>query len=56
MRLMKRIKNKIVGPFGNVIFQEGNQIPFLSSIIKLEFGDMEFVQFSTVPDQLCFRI
>lgn len=41
----------IVGAYGNVIFQEGNPIPVISSIIKLEFTDVEFVQYSYAPDQ-----
>lgn len=40
-----------LGAFGNVLFQEGNPIPVISSIIKLEFTDTEFVEFSTAPSR-----
>ncbi|WP_157801029.1 zf-HC2 domain-containing protein [Bacillus solitudinis] len=40
-----------IGAFGNVIFQEGNPIPVISSIIELEFTDAEYVVFSTGPDR-----
>ena len=40
-----------VGMFGNVIFQEGNPVPVISSIIKLEFTDAEYVAFSTSPNR-----
>lgn len=40
-----------IGLFGNVIFQEGNPIPVISSIIKLKFTDAEYVEFSTNPNR-----
>ena len=40
----------IAGAYGNVIFQEGNPLPVISSIIKLEFNNDEFVQYSNAPD------
>lgn len=39
----------ILGVYGNVLFQEGNPIPVVSSILKLEFSEREYVKFSTSP-------
>lgn len=46
----------LVGSFGNILFQEGNPIPILSSIIKLEFTDVEYVELSTVPERYISEI
>lgn len=40
-----------IGVFGNVLFQEGNPIPVISSIIKLEFTNAEYVEFATTPNR-----
>ncbi|MDQ0257721.1 cytochrome c-type biogenesis protein CcmE [Evansella vedderi] len=36
--------------YGKVWFQEGNPIPLLTSIVKLEFSNDNFVQYSTTPE------
>jgi hypothetical protein len=41
----------IMGVYGKVIFQEGNPIPLISSIIKLEFSNEKYVKYSSVPDK-----
>jgi hypothetical protein len=41
----------VIGLYGNVIFQEGNPIALISSIIELEFTDEKYVQYSTSPDK-----
>lgn len=41
----------IIGAYGSVIFQEGNPVPLISSIIQLEFTDAAYVQYSSSPDQ-----
>lgn len=41
----------VIGVYGNVIFQEGNPIPLISSIIKLEFTNDTYVRYSNSPDQ-----
>ncbi|MGA5690612.1 anti-sigma factor [Cytobacillus pseudoceanisediminis] len=39
----------ILGIFGDAIFQEGNPLPLVKSIIKLESTDADYVQFSEMP-------
>lgn len=39
----------ILGVFGDAIFQEGNPVPIVKSIIKLESTDVDYVQFSEMP-------
>lgn len=39
----------ILGVYGNVLFQEGNPIPVVSSILKLEFSNADYVKFSASP-------
>lgn len=41
----------ILGVYGRVIFQEGNPIPLISSIIKLEFSNAKYVKYSSTPDR-----
>lgn len=41
----------VVGAYGNVIFQEGDPIPLIRSIAKLEFTDADFVLYAQGPDQ-----
>ena len=41
----------ILGAYGKVIFQEGNPIPLISSIIKLEFSKVEYMKYSDAPDK-----
>lgn len=41
----------ILGAYGKVIFQEGNPIPLISSIIKLEFSKVEYVKYSDAADK-----
>lgn len=36
----------IICSFGSVLFQEGNPLPIISSALKLQFSDSEYVQFS----------
>ncbi|MET3698871.1 putative zinc finger protein [Bacillus oleivorans] len=45
-----------VGTFGNVLFQEGNPIPVISSIIKLEFTNAEYVEFSNATNRFISEI
>lgn len=39
----------ILGVFGDAILQEGNPVPIVKSIIKLESTDVDYVQFSEMP-------
>lgn len=41
----------ILGVYGKVIFQEGNPMPLISSIIKLEFTDAKYVRYSSAPEK-----
>ncbi|MEQ6377458.1 zf-HC2 domain-containing protein [Bacillaceae bacterium S4-13-56] len=40
-----------IGAYGSVVFQEGNPIPIVTSILKIEFSDSEYVKFSSSPDR-----
>lgn len=39
----------ILGVLGDAIFQEGNPVPIVKSIIKLESTDVDYVKFSEMP-------
>lgn len=38
-----------IGVYGNVLFQEGNPIPLIKSIVELELDKTEYAQFSDDP-------
>ena len=39
----------VIGMYGNVLFQEGNPIPLIKSIVELELNEDKFVRFSDDP-------
>lgn len=39
----------ILGVFGDALFQEGNPVPIMTSIIELESTDVDYIQFSEMP-------
>jgi hypothetical protein len=41
----------IFGIYGSVLFQEGNPLPLVASIVKLKLTDTEYVQFAKTEKQ-----